>query len=416
MKSTILLLFCAVLAAFGAAGCGEKSPPPVQEQAAASTWTPAPLTPPPAVVETVPPPAQPAATRPAPTPTASPTGNSPAVPAAGPATLTSNRAQVPESRLVLAELNPVAPEDVAAEMYFFGHGGPGDMKLCRPLPDTEQKKPKSGSLPSQVEMYFCWPDPESSVRFTVTDPKGKIDTVELPVLELDVSNFPGGQGIQRYVLGAYQVDLTRPAGKYTFTLQGQKLKVAETYNLALPKKPVIYEVYANPFDPQGSLDSARHLLHLSGFAPNERLRLFLYDQNPDTILVGWQTIQVGSNGKQWVEINRPAGQTERLAFGVTGPKSGLVKQPSLNSPIVCPGALPIRLQPGYARALRDLAIRADLKRDAAVVTPVRTGEVISVSYGPYCRAGAWWWAVSADSGNGYSPESTGKDYLLEPVP
>lgn len=317
--------------------------------------------------------------------------------------------------LAISDLNTVLPEDAVREMMTFGGGGgPGRcLQPSEPIWDRTVGRPEP--LPYVLWFKVCWGGPEDSVYFEVVDPDGNRDGTLLPVQE---------ERGQRFIEGFYQIDITRPAGRYDYSVQGVA-RMEGSVIVEPARLPVIYQAYSSPFRAEYGMFGPRHRLRLAGFAPGERLRLWIYRVSPQISLLGWQDARVDARGEAWIDLDLPVDADTWISAGVSGPVSGEVHVVQLlgwqmidplPQPILCSGAQPSRLVgAAFARVLADTPFFYQGNPEMPQEQGVTAGEVVRLARGPFCLERMWWWQVEKPDGGtaGLLPEMNGGQVVLE---
>ena len=321
---------------------------------------------------------------------------------------------------ILSKVNKVAPEDILAEVSFFGGGGG-----TRCVPGADPEKPVIGGYPVNTELMMtssliaCGWEKGESLKGTIVYPNGKTTTRTL-IAEQDSDMY--------YGMLSFRPSITDPVGAYTFKLEG---KSGTVQAVARYKKPVGIRLFA----------VSEYQLLLYGFGAKEKVKLFFFDGNSG-LLSGWEEYEVGNNGQAYIKTSVKTGQRSSLDidqagfFIVVGEKSGearLLVENYMGIPVdklfnktidlnFCPGkksrlTVFINGRVAYTDgALMNVRAAAGLSK--SVKEKIAEGTEFRIDDGPVCADGLTWWKISYEKNStGWVAETSPSGvYLIERFP
>lgn len=177
----------------------------------------------------------------------------------------------------------VLPKDVISELSFFGGGGGGPS----PNPCLWYEQPTIFQAPVEPQVAWdivtikaCGWDYQEKVTVALTKPNGEQIAEELLATEDEWA-----------IEFIYRITLDDPLGRYSVSFTGKKATTTGGFTVGQPDKPTIV------FD-------GKDTMLLSGFAPNERLRLFAYVPVESIArLVAWQEFQTDIFGRLFISFD-----------------------------------------------------------------------------------------------------------------
>jgi len=294
----------------------------------------------------------------------------------------------------LKNANKVRPADVVQEVSFGGHGGGDDIEFD-PCPSV--KNPTSPTVAwstggdewlSSVDIYVCGWQLDKNVAVSIIIPDHRTSAESVSVIKTTAGN--------KYIGFHYAPDIDNPPGTYTFSFNGQSGHVDYTKEVRAPGQ-----------DPQIIYVEKTHSYFLFNFAPNERVRVYLYN-NPDGNIdvadfTAWEEYNVDSTGRLVIKTD-----TEGHLF-VLGDVNGWIGNSfwidskshlSSTNTINCSSSLPSRLEIGkYAYVTTNpplnQRIRAGAGKNNSIVGNIVPGRSMQILDGPKCADGLTWWKVQS---------------------
>lgn len=315
----------------------------------------------------------------------------------------------------LETLNTIPPEDIIAEVSFFGN--PGGNPLPCPFNQT-----KPGITAEQVSidvmggifLMVCYPATEE-IRIQVTRPDGKVEE------SVEPTNFNSGEGVSNF-LYVYKTDLAKPRGAYTFSFSGKGWELSQIIEVHEAETASLYLV------------REQNQLIFYKFKPQEKVRLFLYEETSDGIhqMQGWKEFTMDASGGLVINtlFNDP---TKTYSYAAVGEFSGQAigreqgfRKPSndvysmaVRTDVYCgKEAPPIGIRSGdYVEVLEKTQLVGSFDSSNTLINVLKKGTLLRIDEGPVCHDGSFWWTVSCLNQEcflgGQVRESTGDRSLLK---
>lgn len=182
--------------------------------------------------------------------------------------------------IILDNLETTPPSDIIQEIAFFGGLGGGcgfQMCVCEMTPNTSLglfADEETVEIMNIIQFQVCGVQGNESATVTVELPDQSTEIFHIESVSFD-GEFSG-----HMMQFEYTPTLATPLGNYHFIFSGHGWE---------------FDQYINVLDADGPrLYSDKNILTFYNFRPNERVRLFAYN---DSKLVGWKELNVGSTGK-----------------------------------------------------------------------------------------------------------------------
>ena len=219
----------------------------------------------------------------------------------------------------------------------------------------------------------------------------------------------------------YQPTLHDPTGWWVFELDPYNRKLRWEVNIQPPQKRYLYLLSDDPFQPEVDTLNPPYRLLLTGFQPDEDVRLIGYTFNMDWEAVGWQDLTVGADGS--LEIRGDTAAINYVAYGAqTGEAHLFSKQ--MGAPmgdvfasidLYCPGA-PVTRLIGFSQA----RVTAEMLPGCAApgyassqLLSEPAGTQVQITIGPRCADGVFWFEIELPDGLGWIPETQDGVYVVE---
>lgn len=198
-------------------------------------------------------------------------------------------AGIPVETFSISSSHQTAPEDILKEvMSYFGQGGPGDEGCwgndeSSPAPTSSQTRYLE--LGDSARVSMCGWQADELVDITIWFPDGR------------TTNGKARAGSDGGITYNFDTEPSDPPGLYHLLFEGKSRKVEDFIHFMKPPEGAGFDHLIGENHP---------CLFLYNFAPNERVRIFVYIYDPkgglDLILVAWQEYHVGFNGQLIVQL------------------------------------------------------------------------------------------------------------------
>jgi hypothetical protein len=342
----------------------------------------------------------------------------------------------------LSSVNTTLPENILAEITFYGGGGG--------LPLSAFNKPAIYSDVGDEELMtlntlvICGLSSGQTLIGKVLYPDGRIFTDDIQALP---DNEGGGKYFAKF---SFKPQINDPVGLYVFSLDGVDGKFETNAYYRKPDGPRLFKI-----------DNTHILFY--GFTPQENVKLYYYKhiaEKPDPIrwwqFVGWKEFKTDNIGQLVVLVSIGQGDGEfdsnegrfvwSSTFVAVGETTGEV--PLLHNPPFGGTGISMldesisgqeqkkdylylkcsteklsqsHLKAGdHAVGIKSVNFYSNPRIDARQVDWIPDNSEISLELGPFCAGSQIWWRATADIEKGFSEgyvlEKDGDIYLLEPKP
>lgn len=316
----------------------------------------------------------------------------------------------------LQDASPFPPDDIIQEVGYFGGAEPG---FCDPISVEVPAGQVTACPADQVDQngFLALMLSGLSVQETIT-----LTTTLPDSSQVSQTLKASSAGSLRY---EFVPDLSDPTGIYRFLFQTSQGNLRKSITVEPPSQPRLYLL---PDD---------NSLILRAFAPNEIVRLFLYDKKPagGLVLRGWSEYRVDDQGSLRIAYD----ELDEPYFYILGEESGLVPYRKKGASslrdmwpggdIACPGApLPLNITFGAAVSVSAERVLAEVESYPDVFSfPLPRGTKLTLEEfwgAPRCEDRMIWWAVDCPrlpglNCQGYTrvwvPEGSGSTYYLQPA-
>jgi hypothetical protein len=204
------------------------------------------------------------------------------------------------SRFTAETITRDAPEGLVSEIDLYQGGGsyPG----CMRLPEF----PELNYMPGDLELMdiamisTCGWEAGETITVTLREPTGKLQTFTAKAVP--AKNYPAASEVTIY----FQPPVSAPEGKYRFTFAGSRGEVKAKIQFDRPDGARLFALPSDAFHPAFEAGGKQHRLMLSGFLPQEPVRLMAYRFEGTRIhYVGMQDYLTDGRGELVVEVNLP---------------------------------------------------------------------------------------------------------------
>lgn len=311
--------------------------------------------------------------------------------------------------IILDNLETTPPSDIIQEIAFFGGLGGGcgfQMCVCEMTPNTSLglfADEETVEIMNIIQFQVCGVQGNESATVTVELPDQSTEIFHIESVSFD-GDFSG------YMMQfEYTPTLATPPGNYHFIFSGNGWE---------------FDQYINVLDADGPrLYSDQNTLTFYNFQPNERVRLFAYN---DSKLVGWKELNVGSTGKLLLQTSIDAD------FIVVGDISGQVfdqekgeyvsKWAWLGTPtdIYCNGfQSQITPMENVELLVSNPPIyNYDYGSDSFTEngnSNLKQGTILEISSNPICSGNSYYWLACLGTDCNYMPEFFNQQTYLSPT-
>lgn len=334
--------------------------------------------------------------------------------------------------------NTVPPEDVISEVYFnMSGGGDGYRGDCFgegpkfPVAAFYNQETvidkKELLLPSRL--VVCGWELAEQVDLSITTPDGKSFHALLTATD---GGYRDDFEINRTEF-VYFPSINDKEGVYSFIFTGKSGSVKYSIEYFISSTPKAYKINFRDMEMEKTssninlsaiLDKDISVLVLSGYAPNERIRLFSYFGGG---FQSWQEYKVNQRGLLTIQLK------DYFAGAVVGDVSLTeIHPPSYPSDLIifydkldpiyltCKDTVPTRLKIGdysFVSTRTDTSnrLRSDATTSSEMLDKLSPGTIMEIVDGPKCADGILWWKVKGVSRSfeGWTGEGD-TEYWLDP--